>query len=144
MFYRTALAAALLLALNSDPAHALSLNGVNPQLRAKIESILSACPGAKVISAVRHTRIRGSGRMSLHASGRAVDLTGNPSCLYAQLQGWPGGYSIDYARVRHVHVSIGGFEQGLRFAHYGKRNKASRYAKRYQRVPVADYAGWPG
>ena len=37
--------------------------------------------------------------MSLHATGEAVDMRGNPSCVYAQLRDWPGGYSTDYGRV---------------------------------------------
>lgn len=137
MIIRTALAAALLLALNSDPAGAASLNGVNHQLRAKIESILSSCPGSKVISALRNTRIRGSGRMSLHASGRAVDLAGNPSCIYAQLQGWPGGVSTDYSSVKHVHVSLGGMEHGLRFSH-GLRSH-DRHVRRISRSHHASH-----
>ena len=78
-------------------------------------------------SGLRHTRVAGTRRLSLHASGRAVDLRGNPSCIYAQLQNWPGGVSVDYFRVRHVHLSLGGREDGLRFAHGGSR---IRYAGR--------------
>ena len=70
--------------------------------------------------------------MSLHASGRAVDMKGNPSCIYAHLHGWPGGYSIDYGRVHHVHISLGGREDGLRFAHGGhRRHYAHRRHHRY-------------
>jgi hypothetical protein len=54
----------------------------------------------------------------MHASGRAVDIKGNPHCIYSHLQGWPGGYSVDYGTVQHVHVSLGGVEDGLRFAHH--------------------------
>lgn len=59
--------------------------------------------------------------MSLHAAGKAVDMTGNSSCIYSKLRGWPGGYSIDYGRVRHVHISLGGREDGIRFAHHHAR-----------------------
>lgn len=138
------LLAALVCACLVTPAYAVSLNGVHHELRSKVESILTACPGSRVISAIRHTRIAGTRHMSLHASGRAVDMTGNPSCIYGQLQGWPGGVSMDYARVRHVHISIGGPEQGLRFAHGGLRKKARRYARTHRRAPQADYAtAWP-
>ncbi len=99
------------------PAPAGILRGVAPELAAKAREIVSAC-GSRVISGVRHTRVAGTRRMSLHASGRAVDMAGNPGCIYARLRGWPGGYSTDYGRVRHVHISgPGGREDGLRFAH---------------------------
>ena len=107
--------------------------GVVPALAAKVAQIQSACPGAHVISAVRHTRIRGSRHMSLHATGEAVDMRGNPSCVYAQLRDWPGGYSTDYGRAQHIHISLAanGREAGLRFAHGGgKGHRHRRFAKR--------------
>lgn len=105
-----------------------SLTGVVAPLAAKAREIVSAC-GSIVISAVRNTFVRGTGRKSLHASGEAVDMQGNPSCIYARLRNWPGGYSIDYSRVRHVHISHGKREWGARFAHYGAR-RHTRYAAR--------------
>ena len=110
-----------------------SMSGVVPALAAKIAQIQSACPGAHVISTIRHTRIRGSGRLSLHATGEAVDMRGNPSCVYAQLRDWPGGYSTDYGRAQHIHISLAanGREAGLRFAHGGgKGHRHRRFAKR--------------
>lgn len=98
------------------PAPPGILRGVAPELAAKAREIVAAC-GSRVVSGVRHTRVAGTQRMSLHASGRAVDLAGNPGCIYARLRGWPGGVSIDYGRVKHVHFSLGGGEHGLRFAH---------------------------
>jgi hypothetical protein len=100
------------------------VSGIVPALAAKVAQIQSSCAGAHVISGLRHTRIRGSGRMSLHATGEAVDMRGNPSCIYAQLRDWPGGYSTDYGRVQHVHISLAanGREAGLRFAHGGGRH----------------------
>lgn len=114
----------------------VSLSGVVPQLAAKAREIVETC-GSKVISAVRNTRVRGSGRISLHASGRAVDLAGNPSCIQAMTRGWPGGMSTDYSSVRpvHYHLSYGGREHGKRFAHYTGRH-ARRYAKSYQNSRV--------
>lgn len=94
----------------------VTLAGVVEPLRTKATEIVSNC-GSRVVSAVRHTRVIGSGRMSLHASGRAVDIAGNPRCIYAHLRRWRGGYSTDYARVRHVHISWGGREHGIRFVH---------------------------
>jgi len=99
---------------------AYGLVGVYAPLAAKAREIEASC-GARVISGVRHTRVRGTGRWSLHASGHAVDMRGNPGCIYAHLRGWPGGYSIDYGRVQHAHISLGGREDGLRFAHGGGR-----------------------
>lgn len=114
-------------------AKGVSVSGIVPALAAKVAQIQSSCPGAHVISGVRHTRIRGTGRMSLHANGEAVDMRGNPSCVYAQLRDWPGGYSTDYGRVQHVHISLSssGREMGLRFAHGGgKHHRHRRYARR--------------
>ena len=110
----------------------VSLSGVVAPLASKARSIVAAC-GSKVVSAVRRTYIAGTRRISLHASGRAVDLQGNPACIYRMLVGWPGGVSHDYARVRHVHVSYdpdGRREWGLRFAHGRIGKRRARYAKR--------------
>lgn len=108
------------------------MTGIVPALAAKVAQIQQACPGAHVISAVRHTRVRGSGRMSLHATGEAVDMRGNPSCVYAQLKDWPGGYTTDYGRVQHIHISLAanGREAGLRFTHGGGRAHRHRHARR--------------
>jgi hypothetical protein len=101
--------------LSSDFGMA-SLHG---QLATKAREIVASC-GSTVISGWRPgARIAGSGHASLHASGRAVDIRGNPHCIYSHLQGWPGGYSVDYGSVQHVHISLGGFEDGVRFSHYG-------------------------
>lgn len=111
----------------------ISMKAVVPALAAKVAQIQAACPGAHVISAVRHTRIRGTRRMSLHATGEAVDMRGNPSCVYAQLRDWPGGYSTDYRRARHIHISLAanGREAGLRFTHGGGKSwRHRRHARR--------------
>jgi hypothetical protein len=105
-----------------------SLAGVSAPLVAKARELAQAC-GAVVISGHRHTRVAGSRRLSLHASGRAIDVRGNPGCVYAHLRGWPGGYTTDYGRVRHVHISLGGREDGLRFVHGGHRHHHVRYAR---------------
>ncbi|MBX9840376.1 MAG: hypothetical protein K2Z80_01060 [Xanthobacteraceae bacterium] len=93
----------------------VSLAGVTPVLAAKARAIAAAC-GSSVISAVSSR-----GNRSNHPIGRAVDMRGNPSCIYAQLKGWPGGYSTDYRSAGHVHISYnpGGQEWGVRFAHGG-------------------------
>lgn len=103
--------------------------GLVGPLQAKLASIQSACPGTHAISGVRHTRIAGSRRMSLHAQGKAVDVRGPYGCIYGQLKGWSGGYSTDAGRVQHIHISYdngGGREMGLRFAHGGGRRHSWR------------------
>lgn len=98
-------------------ARSVSLNGViSAELVAKTNEIVSRC-GSVVVSA-RSRR----GYRSNHPIGRAVDLRGNPKCIYEQLAGWPGGVSTDYSSAPggpHVHVSYnpGGQEWGLRFRH---------------------------
>ena len=103
-------------ALTATSADAASLNGVTPVLKSKIQQIISKC-GSRVVSAVSHR-----GNKSNHPIGKAVDLTGNPLCIYAMLIGWPGGVSMDYATAPggpHVHISYnpGGQEWGTRFRH---------------------------
>jgi hypothetical protein len=124
----------------------VSLAGVTPVLAAKTRQIVASC-GSTIISAVSRR-----GNRSNHPIGRAVDLQGNPGCIYAQLKGWPGGYSTDYAAARHVHISYnpGGQEWGLRFAHGGTRTaSARRFAydgrrksrvTRYARLSAPGYA----
>ncbi len=122
----------------------VSLAGVTPVLAAKARQIVASC-GSTIISAVSRRGIR-----SNHPIGRAVDIKGNPSCVYAQLKGWPGGYSTDYSASGHVHISYnpGGQEWGLRFAHGTHGHGARRYASRganhvtrhYAKAGVARYA----
>lgn len=107
---------------NRDRAD-VSASGINPTLAAKVASIRSACPGTAIISGMRHTYVAGTRRISLHASGHAVDVRGPYSCIYGQLKGWPGGYSIDAGRMHHIHISYGGREDGLRFRHGHHRKK---------------------
>lgn len=109
-----------------------SISGIVAPLAAKVAEIQSDC-GSRVISGLRHTFVAGTHRISLHASGKAVDLAGAPGCIYAHLTGWPGGYSTDYRRVRHVHLSYdpdGHREWGVRFVH-GRHRYAHRRHHRY-------------
>lgn len=105
------------------------INGIVGPLADKVRQIQSACGGARVVSGVRHTRVAGTRRMSLHAQGKAVDMAGNFRCIYAQLAGWPGGYTTDAHRVHHIHISYDREQRrewGLRFAH-GGRARAARH-----------------
>jgi hypothetical protein len=98
----------------------ISLAGYPGPLIDKTQEIVDTC-NSRVTSAFRPgSRVRGSGRLSNHAFKKAVDVAGNPKCIYAHLAGWPGGYSTDYAAVAHVHISYAphGAEWGARFVHY--------------------------
>jgi hypothetical protein len=113
-------------------SRSVSLAGVTPVLASKARQIASDC-GSSIISAVSRRGIR-----SNHPAGRAVDMRGNPSCIYAHLKGWPGGYSTDYAAVSHVHISYnpGGQEWGMHFTH-GGGHSYRRYAAGGSRRHVA-------
>jgi hypothetical protein len=111
----------------------VSLAGVVGPLASKAQQIVASC-GSRIVSG-----FRAGGGHSHHSTGNAVDLQGNPSCIYSMLRGWPGGVTTDYASApggAHVHVSYapGGREWGLRFAHRGGgySNAARRsYARAY-------------
>lgn len=110
-------------------------SGIVAPLAAKVAEIQSSC-GSKVISGVRHTYVAGTRRVSLHASGKAVDMAGNPGCIYSHLAGWSGGYSTDYARMAHVHISYdasGGREMGIRFVHGGGHHTRHAYRHHHRR-----------
>jgi hypothetical protein len=111
--------------------------GIVAPLAAKVSELQAAC-GSAVISAVAHRYVAGTRRLSLHASGKAVDMRGNPGCLYAHLKGWQGGYSTDYGTVRHLHISWdpdGGREWGVHFRHGGQRHARRHHRHRYASAP---------
>jgi len=97
----------------------------------KVQELVLAC-GSRVISAYRPGAIiAGTRRSSLHAFHKAVDMSGNPQCMYGLLLTWPGGYSTDYGRMRHIHISYdpdGRREWRARFVHGGGHH--TRYARR--------------
>jgi len=104
--------------------------GLRATLAAKVADIEAACPGTRIISGLRHTFVAGTNRISLHASGKAADLRGPYGCIYSQLRGWPGGYSVDPGIVHHIHVSYdpeGGREMGIHFHHHGHRHHGHRH-----------------
>ena len=105
---------------------ATSSVGLAPTLAAKVNEIRRDC-GSSLISAVRHTYVAGTRRLSCHASGEAADVSGNPSCIYNHLHDWHGGYSIDYSHVGHVHISVCSREAGAHFVHGGYTRHASRH-----------------
>ena len=83
----------------------------------RIVSTLQAKCGAKVISGFRAGAVIPGGGQSCHATGQAVDMTGNYACMYSVLRSWPGGYTLDSGRCRHIHISSCKREWGLRFNH---------------------------
>ncbi len=123
------------------------IGGLPGPLAAIIGRIGRACPGFHVISGYRRgARGAGSGRQSLHAIGRAADISGGSyRCAYGVLAGFPGGVSKDGPSMGHIHVSYdpGGREWGMRFAHGGSRH---RYARRHRQYwaprPVAIDQPW--
>ncbi len=118
------------------------LTGFPEPLVIKVRELEREC-GSKVVSGYRPgARIGRSGVMSNHARRKAVDMSGNPACMYAHLKGWPGGVSTDYHSApggKHVHISYnpGGMEWGVRFAHRGKYKSGTRYASRRHRYATA-------
>lgn len=116
-----------------DHLPGVSMKGAPAALQDWMRKVAAACPGFKAISVCRPgARVAGSGRISLHASCRAVDFqVRDYACAQAVLKGFPGGLSTDPYRVKHLHASWspGGREWKARFAHGGGR---SYYAKRYK------------
>lgn len=112
----------LLVSGGAATAKGSTLSGVIAELAAKANELHSACNSVVISGLRRGAYVRGTRHLSQHSNGHAVDIRGNPHCIYAHLMGWHGGYSTDYAAVQHVHISLGGREDGLRFAHGGHRH----------------------
>ncbi len=114
--------------------HRSRIADLTPALARKVNEIVADC-GSRVISGYRPgARIAGTGHASLHSRypSEAADLAGNPSCIYRHLHGWPGGYSVDYGRMKHVHISLAHDrrERGARFNHYGGHRYAAHHRHR--------------
>lgn len=126
----------LILISTSCYAGSTSLARIVEPLKTKIETIIREC-GSRVVSSDHR-----GGVTPNHRNHRAVDVSGNPQCIYSHLQDWPGGYSTDYNTapyIKHVHISYcppqscrGGYEWGLRFAHAGSHSHQMS-AKRHKR-----------
>ena len=73
---------------------------------------------AKVISRDRIGARTPLGVPSCHATGQAVDMVGNYTCMYRILSKYhKGGYTTDAGRCKHIHISWCKMEWGMRFAH---------------------------
>jgi len=116
-----------------------------------LAQVKKQCRGFRIISGYRKTRIAGTRRWSLHASGAAVDFkVRDYSCAYRVLRHWRYGLSVDAWRVRHIHISYASWRNEGRFRHGGgyKRYAKRKYhavsaSRRYQgkRYRVAKPAG---
>lgn len=116
MLKATSIAIAVIIyAATPADAGSTSLARIVEPLKSKAEQIVRECR-SRVVS----TDMRG-GKTPNHRQHRAVDIQGNPACIYRALAGWPGGYSTDYATAPggpHVHISYSRkHEWGRRFAH---------------------------
>ena len=126
----TAFGLAVILTTSS---YATSLDRIKEPLASKARQILVMCSGSRVISGYRRTFIVGTRHLSLHSKGRAVDIIGDYKCIVRQLDGWPGGFTTDYYKMKHIHISYGGPEHGLRFVHGSGR----RRIQGLRRMPVS-------
>jgi hypothetical protein len=129
--------------LHRIKGHGPGLRDLIPALAAKVGEIIDRC-GSQLISGYRpHARVAGTNHPSLHSTwpARAADIRGNPSCAYALLANWPGGFSTDYFHVQHIHLSysppgsgyLGGREWGRHFVHGGRHRYAHVRAHRQTR-----------
>lgn len=120
----------------------IGATGLVPTLANKVSEITSSCR-ANIVSGVRHTNIAGTRVPSLHNYGEAVDISGDYGCIRGHLAGWPGGYSVDNERMRHIHISYSpetGREMGARFVHGGHRRYARHRHIHYAHVRRHRYA----
>lgn len=96
----------------------LPLMLTSAEARSGIVGLLQSKCGAKVISSTRPGSRTPFGMPSCHASGQAVDMTGNYACMYRILsQHHKGGYTLDAGRCKHIHISWCKMEWGMRFNH---------------------------
>lgn len=96
----------------------LVLSCVSAEARSGIVGMLQSKCGAKVISSFRANARTPFGVTSCHATGQAVDMTGNYGCMYRLLaQHHKGGYTLDAGRCKHIHISWCKMEWGMRFNH---------------------------
>ena len=110
--------------------------------RALLSRIEGRFGGVHVISTCRPgARIAGSGRISRHASGNAVDFDagGRKSQIIAWLiANHKSGGTMTYPSMSHIHVDIGphfvSLAGGRRYASWNSRRKSSRSAQRVARA----------
>ena len=135
------------LAAAPDYGHAKgsgSRKGLTPPMLALLDRIESTFGPVDVISGYRPgARIAGSGRISRHASGNAVDIDAGSrkgAIVKWLIANHHNGGTMTYADMSHIHVDIGphfvslaansGGRQGTRVSRRGSVHYASGYARR--------------
>lgn len=105
--------------------------GIPGPVRTALNQVSSQCQGFRIVSHFRPgAHVAGTRRVSLHASGRAVDFrVSNWGCAYHALRGWGGGISMDAPRVHHIHISYGGHEGHFMHHMVGSVRYASRHMR---------------
>lgn len=129
-------AAAFVFAVVGTPANAAGGGCMPAALRAKLNEIESKFGPVQVISAHRPgARIAGSGRVSLHASCRAVDFNPPPG-KYQQVANWlkanhNGGVGTYSCGMNHIHIDTGGRVRFHKCQGSGSRWVSKRGSNRY-------------
>ena len=93
----------------------------------EMSRVLHTRLGLRISTTTNGTGLRSRATRELlraHFAELTVSVDGL-AATHERLRGWPGGYSTDYGRVRHVHISLGGREDGIRFAHRGGRTRVA-------------------
>lgn len=120
----------------SGPANAHGSGCVPADLKAKLNQIESQFGPVQVISTFRRgARIAGSGRMSYHASCRAVDFNPPPG-KYQAVVNWlkanhSGGVGTYSCGMNHIHIDNGAKVRFHKCQGGGRYVSKSRGSKRY-------------
>jgi Peptidase M15 len=127
-----------------------SREGLTPPMLALLDRIEATFGPVDVISGYRPgARIAGTGRISRHASGNAVDIdagTRKGAIVKWLIANHHNGGTMTYADMSHIHVDIGphfvslagssGGGRGTRVSSRGSVHYASGYAGEYGRARV--------
>jgi hypothetical protein len=112
-------------------APGVSRGCLTPAARALLGRIESQFGAVQIVSTCRPgARIAGTGRISRHASGNAIDFNAGPR--KAAIVRWlianhRSGGTMTYSGMTHIHVDI-----GPRFVSLNSGGRARRYASRYR------------
>lgn len=118
-----------------------SPNSLSMQARSLWYRIKATFPDAEIVSAYRcGARIAGTGHVSYHASGNAIDwTTRNYRAGIAWSRANASGLTMTYGGMSHIHSDVGRYHT---YAHAGGKKSYSRraYASKYQRHARRGYA----